>query len=82
MDTIIVTVADSPEYRTERQVRSMLHVVPERIRKGSYQDAIAWKQTVADTRKALEMRDGPKRTAAIGRALIALTAMGGVCRDS
>lgn len=67
----------SPEDRTEMQVRAMLHVVPEQIRKGSYQSSIGWKDTCRDAQKALAMSPGAKRTAAIGRAHIALTAMGG-----
>lgn len=63
--------------RTESQVRAMLHVVPEGVRKGSYQTARNWKDTVMEANKALAMAPGIKRTGAIGRVHIALCAMGG-----
>lgn len=65
------------EDRTEFEVRAMLHVVPMDVRKGSYQTALAWKETVKEANKALAMMPGIKRQAAIGRAHIALCAMGG-----
>lgn len=67
----------SPEDRTEMQVRAMLYVVPECVRKGSYQTAVNWKKTVMEANKALAMAPGIKRTGAIGRAHLALSAMGG-----
>lgn len=74
---IQIRLEDTPELRTEMQVRAMLHVVPDQIRKGGYQSAIGWKETCREALKALNMAQGAKRTAAIGRVHIALTAMGG-----
>jgi len=72
----------SPEDRTELQVRAMLQVVPERVRKGSYQSALEWKETCRDANKALTMQPGAKRVAAIGRSHLALSALGGVIREN
>lgn len=72
---------DELDARTEQQVRAMLHVVPEQIRKGSFQSARAWKDTVREAFKALDMKEGPRRTHAIGRCHLALSAMGGVIRE-
>lgn len=63
--------------RAEREVRAMLHVVPDQVRKGDYLTALNWKATVSEATKALTMQPGARRDAAIGRAHHALCAMGG-----